>query len=750
MKKILISTVLSSALLFGAYDSVGTDYEKAVSQSWTQENTLSALETVNMILGFIRDSRASDFINKGNYKALLKDEDKEGSAKQAGTTSTTVEKLMPMTLNVTRDINNTSAPMYVKLWLDTNGPNDVPMRVVGHMTVEKGVSDEYPLGDFTFQFGGYLINKNGDINVTNPNKKVMSGVMDITKADVKGQAKVEYKNSMMGGAEEESIHMILNVNATDANNDGDKTDDGEEQGNGVAYTKVTSFQDNNSTLKAYKLSLSKDFYRVQEVDATSGANMGDSTVKEKAVQLHKVYRYGVYHDSNGSKVKMNSGFPIASTTSNAHGYIGYWGLWSENDLLKNGDVVKKEGAKDNATYTIMQSEGKLKKYTKDTTTLAKIHNTKLFYYDNSTNQQYILTWDKNAGGGNGNFKILGTQNNYGEAQNVANVSGKYLFNTAGDDNSTNPITLQEWSGAWSEALNAQLSIKSTLTNDTNVSYHKEEVVVPTSNMTLYHFGNTMINPNMDKSNTSTINQTAAIQAWQTPSIIGAEYKFSANNYMLTDANDTNITVPSDVNFSTTQYGWWENGAQFGPFLDTNSTKYNAFNFWDVDRNESVYYKWETGKQNWNKFTSIKDSTGKLITFDPPKNFNYEHTTANDLNSDTNNTGMYSLQYDGYSLQVPWKYDDKNGWVPKINIKSGTAVTDSNGAKYRLKVLEEGIMIGDAKTYQGKPAIIIPSDLNSSYMGPDHNGTLIQNLGDVPKDANVTVIKGVCVKDNCEL
>jgi hypothetical protein len=746
MKKILMSTVLSSALLFGAHNNIGTDYDKAIVSSFTEEATLDALETVNMILGFIRDSRASEFINKGNYIALQKPEETSGSTVSAGTSSKKVEKLNPMTLNVTRDTSDMSAPMIVKLWMDeSDGPNDSPMRIIGHMSAYKGVDSEYPLGKITFHFAGFNINADG----TKGSTKMMEGIMNIDKGANKGQATVDYKNMMNDGTgnltEPEKIHLVLNVNASDANGDGDTTDDGEEKGNGVAYTLIQDYSSTTPTLKGYKLSLSEKFYKVQEVNATTGSDIGTAKVKEKANQLHKVYRYGVYYDTNGTKLELNSGFPIVEVGTNNHGYIGYWGLWSESDLIANGDTVKKEGSTDNATYTIVQAPGKLKKFTKSSAKLEKIDNTKMYIFNQNDGMQYIISWDKSAGGGNGNYKILGTQNDYGEAENIAGVSGKYLFSTGGDDNSTNPIAIQNWTSAWSEALNASVNVNSSQTNSTDIIFHKEEVVVPTSDLNLVNFGNEVINPSM---NTSDLNNTASIREDGSGNVIGTTYTFSASTMTLVDSSTNPVVFATGADFSNTAYSWWSNGYQMGPLLESSQAgSYNGTNYWEVEQNEDVYYRWETGSNDWNKYNGIKDSSNQFLTFDAPKVFSYEHTTANDINGDTNNTGTYSLQYDGDSLQVPWSYDATNGWTPKINIKTGTAISDGT-TTFRVKVLDEGITIGDATTYSGTPALIIPSDLTSAYVGDDHNSTLITNMGDVPTDANVTVIKGKCVKANC--
>jgi hypothetical protein len=751
MKKIILSTIVSTALLFGAYNSIGTDYDKAITKSFTEESTLEALNTVNMILAFMKDSRADKFINKGPYKALMKDDEKSGEAPKTGQSTTKVEELIPMTLNVTRDINTTNAPMVVNMWMDdSEGPNDSAMRIIGQMTVNKGVSTEYPLGDFTFHFGGFRLEANGDINTS---AKIMSGVMDITKGANIGQAQVKYKNEFIEGpyTMPEELSLTINVNASDGNSDGDTTDDGEEKGNGVAYTKVMDWGEQGPTLKAYKLSLSNKYYKVQEVNATTDADIGAAVVKDKEIKIHKIFRYGLYHDDNGSKLTANSGFPIKDDlTKLKRGYIGYWGLWSEDNEITNGMDVIREGDSSSPTYTVVMAPGKLKKYTKATTLMSNIHGSKLFFYNDTNNQQYILMWDENAGGGNGNYKILGAQNNYGEATTIAS-SGDYVFNTGGDDNSTNPLVINEWNGAWSEALQANIPVDATYTNATLVSYHKEEVVAPNTDLNLINFGREIINPNMDVND---LNNTARITADQNSSVIGNQYLFDSTNLILKDVNRSNATVElaNGADFNNTNIDYWQWGAQMGPLLDSSLAQatdgtYNNSNYWDVEKDENIYYRWETGPNNWNKFTGIKNTnTNVMVNFDPPVTFNYEHTQAKDINDATDNAGFYSMQYDGFSLQVPWVHDGSNGWQPKINLKNGVQLTNGS-TNYRVKILDEGLLIGDATDYAGSPALEIP-DGNLSVSGVDHNATLILNMGDKPADANVTVIKGECVKADC--
>jgi len=726
MKKIII-LLIGFVSCFAAYNSPGTDYDKALVRTYTEEDTLRALDTVNMILRFMKDSRADKFINKGPYKVMQKDDEKQGGA-QTGTGNTKTESLIPMTFNVTRDTSDETAPMIVKLWLDEDdGPGGNPQRIIGYMKVEKGVDSEYPMGKFTFHFAGFGIQANGE---TNTSDNVMNGVLGADKGSSEGLAIIQYENNMS----EQGMNFI---EAIKMEIDGDKK--------GQGFTNVIAWGDNQPVQKKYKLTLDSRYYKVQEVNATTHENLGSEIIKDKQIKIIKTFRYGLYYDTNGSKVEMNSGFPIKDASGN-YGYAGYWGIWSQDDIMSDGTTVTKEGTSD--TYTIVTAPGKLKKYTRSSATMESIKNTKLYFWNQNDGQQYILSWDASQQ----DYKILGIQNQYGEADASALVNitaNEYLFTDDYNGTGAGKLQINEWSNTWSEALQASIKIESSVTNSTEIFFHKEEVVIPDTNLTLINFGWEVINPDM---NVNDLNTTASIRFEDNNSIIGGMYQYNIDNLVLVDLNRSNkpVVFANGADFNNTIYEWWQYGTQMGPLITADrAVNYNFSNWWNVEQNEDVYYRWETGSQNWNKFTGLEDANGNILTFDPPKTFAYTHDSTKDTNGDEDNGGLYSLQYDGYDLQIPWTYDeDSNNWFPKINIKSSTSLSDGS-ITFRIKALESGIIIGEA---QGASSVTwLTNDLNTSYDGVEHNLSLITGeTGVSVPDANVTVIKGQCLYEDCAM
>ena len=382
----------------------------------------------------------------------------------------------------------------------------------------------------------------------------------------------------------------------------------------------------------------------------------------------------------------------------------------------------------------------------------------MYFWNNTDSKQYILTWDKTVS----NYKILGTQNNQtGEANNDAPINN-YVFyfkngNVSNDYNVSefnspernitinNALSVNTWSNAWSQSLQANIPIKFNINNDSNISFSQEEVVTPSADLTLINYGYEILNPSMTNINDYTIQNSGS------NGVIGNVYQYTASTMTLTDSNrsNANVTVKSDINVTGTHRQW---GVSVGPLLESNATavinqEYNTTNFWNVRQNENVYYIWETGNNDWNKYTGLKQN-GQLQSFSPPLTFLYEHNTSNDENNATDVNGTYSLNYDGSSLQVPWQ--NINGqWFPKINIKSGTRLT-LDGTNYRIKILEEGLLVDKATNQNAAPGLNIldSSDLFWTSPNPIYDNQKILSVGEKPVNALVKVIKGECVETSC--
>lgn len=89
-------------------------------------------------------------------------------------------------------------------------------------------------------------------------------------------------------------------------------------------------------------------------------------------------------------------------------------------------------------------------------------------------------------------------------------------------------------------------------------------------------------------------------------------------------------------------------------------QFSAENNWQA-HNAETYYTWNTGTDDWNQFVSVVDANGDYAAFQPPLSFACIHATANDVNNDsTYNNKKFRLEYDGFSVNIPWEYDTATG------------------------------------------------------------------------------------------
>ena len=186
------------------------------------------------------------------------------------------------------------------------------------------------------------------------------------------------------------------------------------------------------------------------------------------------------------------------------------------------------------------------------------------------------------------------------------------------------------------------------------------------------------------------------------------YKWDGTNYMLqTNAAGTgaatleDITIPTGENWD----GFWS-----GPLFDPTATNLDMLKCdWEPTQvctykvNElSEYYTWETGSDNWSKFSGLKKSDGTFVKFEPPMRVEYARTDAD------GNNQKFVLDYNGFGELngIPgicvdmdtgaeidcWTAGGDGGnirWVPAFAIPDGAEVTNAaTGTKYYALALEK--------------------------------------------------------------
>jgi hypothetical protein len=690
-----------------AWDGSASDYTNEVKHSWVQDT--DALDMINTVLGVVKDTGYAGFVNKGAYKALVRNVD---DSKQAGsgsdTTSTTTEQLMEIYVNVTRASNDD--PMIVKIWLQVpSGPDDKPMLVRGYFTVTQGVSDEYPFGVMTAHFKGNTLNTDGS-----EGNQVMKMALSVNAEN--GQVVLENVDdeSAPDGTmmRQQRVQVVANADVT--------------EGNAFVMGRERDHDSGNMPdFSEQEIAFNPQYFK-KTVDGTDHFFSKDNL-------KHRVFNYKLFDATNGDKIELSSGFPI-ETAGGQHGYVGYYGLWTPTGVsIANGDTVTDL---DGNSYTVFRSTGKLTKHTKSSMLLGDLDGVEMYksVCDPDPNigcQDTAVTWDSASG----HFIKLGFRNQ----------NGQIVYYAADDPQYQAAVTFQQWEGAWCESLQAYLRLgdlyfnsngsPATPSDTSTVYYYAEQTLDPSTatNLTLHTWEFSM-DP-IDQDAVNNYNQNFNNYWGGTPT--EKTFTFDAVTMMLYDHNNDPVTLDG---LTIAQDSMLNNGYHIGPLTTDAYYLDHSPYIWQANEADT-FYSWNTGTDPWNQLVTVKDSNGDFVHFDPPKSFAYTHSTDNDLNhSDTNPSPQdgktFRLEYDGFSVQIPWNYDPATDqWKPLINIKDGTLM-GPNGDDYVIKGTDEALVMAEVSD----PGVDFPANaVGEPSLTYDATKTAL--VGDVPTTAQLKVIKG---------
>lgn len=691
----------SAAISKAAYNDSGTDYSNQTKSSWVDDT--DALDMINTVLGVVKDTGYANFVNMGAYKALVRSvDDNKQAGSGSNTTSTTTEELMEIYVNVTRASN--SDPMIVKIWLEVpSGPDDMPMLVRGYFTVTQGVSDTYPYGVMTAHFKGTALQQDGS-----EGNEIMNMSLSVNAQD--GQVILENVDDEFNGSNymrQRRVQVVANDNVT--------------EGNAYVMEKERDYDSGiyPADWNVEEIAFNPNYFKVH-------TDVDQFYAKDNL--KHRVFNYKLFDAVTGDKVELSSGFPI-ETAGGKHGYVGYYGLWAPYGVtIANGDTVTDM---DGNSYTVFRSAGKLTKNTKDSMLLSALNGVEMYksVCDVSGCQDTAITWDSTSE----QFITLGYRNN----------NGQIVYYASGDPEYHATVTFGQWEGAWCESLQSYLRLGSlywdnttgsatTPTNSSTVSYYVQQTLDPSTatNLTLYTWEFTMAMP-IDQ--TAVTNFDTDMNNYWSGLPTEKTFTFDASTMLLTDGSSNpatlgNLTIPTDSMLN--------NGYHIGPLTTEHYYTDASPYVWEANEAD-VYYSWDTGSNDWNQLATVKDGNGNFVSFDAPISFSYTHTTANDINGVSTQDGKtFRLEYDGFSVQIPWKYDETTDeWEPQINIKDGTLMGPS-GSDYAIKGTEEALVMAEIPD----PGVTFPSNsVGEPTLTYDATKTAL--VGDVPTTAQLKVIKG---------
>jgi hypothetical protein len=425
-----------------------------------------------------------------------------------------------------------------------------------------------------------------------------------------------------------------------------------------------------------------------------------------------------------------------------NGYVGYWGLNSPTTIA-NGATVNKVTYGSNSSptktaYTLMQTGGKLVKFTKGTKALDDLDKVKFQFWLQVPSltlagggspltqgmgcSAYEVYWDKTAG----NFKVTGQQDSTNNC-NVSNFASALTMTIA------EMKTAAPWGlNGWSQMLGGDFGINSvamaSLSGTTTVVTHTQDIVYPTA----FPSGLVCIENCPTKTLIDASNANCALSPYDATTTnwnfstgrTPISYTLDAATGNLVDATGT--AVVSTVSQSSGTAGCQNNnGIQSGRLaikadLDAAAAgRTQPFNFvtnqyLPVDFDQlTTYYQWQTGGNNWNQLSMLYNGSTPVV-FDPPLNVDFVVPAGAKYGGYAGAT--FTLQYGGFgnlwgipstcidvatnaaclpNNQTP---SQQQRWTPQFSIPAGSSVTVSGGTTtYLVKALDKEVRLGKVAT-----------------------------------------------------
>ncbi len=680
-----------------------SDYNTDETHVFVEERSADSLSIVNEILCMFAQTGYEEMLNEGDYIAQINMSACEGSKDSASSAGESSQNQSSGANNTDYEywtVNSSradvSSSQVITAWIHETGEPEFnePDKIIDvRFTITESISDTNPYGIFTMYFKGHE---------PDSTTALMTGFLK-TEYDADGKVLVKFYCNGSFGPGETFVEKVTLDRAADGTT-----------GAGTIYNSGTNPYEGSYTTQFNIAYNDGHFYRTDLTDEVCLTRANPDT---------SVWRYGLYQDENhaspGSRVTMSSGFPIEF--EDYHGWAGYYGIWIPNDVtIENGDIVNKMDYSQNGStetpYTIFIVGGKLQKHTKKTLTLAEIVG-------------IPLEWNSCEDSGGGNWTCTQARVEWNSSEQAF-----YKYATMNEQEwlwkdlaTPEEVTFgnDDWDfNFYSQALGGsgrinltdpQTGNPATLSDSSVVVFHVQDTVFP---------GDTGIPESLacfencpDPSVISTDSPYFAASTWESQSnfetinrnVAPASLVAGTNYIAYTFDTDTMELKQSGVaavmtTNTNSQHGIWT-GAMFDPTAenlaklacdwDTNTTCQHQT--WEK---MDVFYTWETGAEQWNKLTALKDSDNNFLTFDPPISVEYTHTNAT--------ASKYYLEYSGFGdlHGIPGKCVDMdtgletdcwNGsddtkfirWVPEFSVADGTAVTDAvSGLTYYVKALDK--------------------------------------------------------------
>jgi len=504
---------------------------------------------------------------------------------------------------------------------------------------------------------------------------------------------------------------------------------------GSVVSNMVGKEKEGSMEAAYHAKFDENYLRVKGSEESSWGGHTNSSQTDGCYDRNKfktsIYRYDLT-DANGEDIEMNSGFPaeVEKDGKTLHAHASYWGIWVDgNTELSTGDTVYKlswdGGNRSREAHTVFAAPGKLMKMTRETTTLGALKGVDMNYWSDS---EYIVRW-------NGSKLAI-------VAKMSRNDDGEQTEESASGD-----VSIPDWGlNIYISSLNASVNIPgdATLSDSTVIAYHREEVVsgtadAPTGNLVCFANCPVMA-PTVaafERSNggwnevsalyqTTTVNYGQGDESSNRANSVAsaiATYTFDATTQAIKQGG-TAFTLPSGFEQSEGhgggKYDHMWSGALV-PEATWSALSDKSIDPWRMEQEVSVFYRWSSGPDSWNKFQSLKNSAGSFVKFDKPLDISFTLTADREFDgvSDDRIVGKtYRLTYGGPGQLwgIPWKYNAEIGHhMPLFSITAG----DLGSYKVWPREGDQRMVQVDNSKCDGLPLSDMPTLSDVSDAGINH-------------------------------
>lgn len=688
-----------------------SDYATDPVDTYVYDPAVEPLQIINMILCFMGQVGATELVNQGAYLALVDralceqgNNQGSGGGGQEGSEFGGLE-LWPV---LSERASNVSA-QNVHLWVPE--PNQ-GITIFVDIEVTASASAANPFGQFAMNYAGADSWANiGSANMIGHLSTVSTPLFgDVGFVFYENQGNVDLAHGIGDWSSRVEVRVEMNADQT------------------AGWAKIRSTRrenfggvDSGPVIQEFEVAFDETHF----MRSTDGA---PAIAYDREAFTENVWEYGLYHNSGtpGQEVELDGGFSIEDGDG-AYGWAGYYGLWMPEGVeLAHGDLVTAGSGSDNAgdEYTVVVAPGRLIRNSTETLALTALDGMtfEFWTWNSGTQQDEVLLLEYDEVGGD--WMEIGV-----------------IDPSSGDVTDTDPAQVVDTAALeqlhlWSEALGGPVSF---IDGDSQITYFVSEIVSGDSEL---FDGSGLLNLlSFDQCLKAGISQGEAELGdvyLPTAADLFSPYNLQFRESDLTLYLDTDgagdyqpVGLGAGQEPSTGPNTW---GMNSGPLLTAAaaSSLSSVHDGW----NASEFYTYETGHNDWNRFTALRAIGGDLVTFDQPLPFNYVHSQADDRNDDATYDGAtFLLQYEGAGQLhgIPHEGVDLNGdsnpdrWYPVANLQDGTVLTDGEGTEYVVKALSIEQALAEDPGYAGTLDVSQASSLTL----PDGSEFSMPTIGEAP-------------------